>query len=267
MKNIKLKSAREIQTLREGGKILSDILKQVAMAVKAGTRGEDLDEKAMKLAAENGAACSFYRFLGFPAHICLSLNDEVVHGLPFGKIIREGDLVSIDLGIKYKKLFTDSSVSFVVPGRNKSANSLSAKERLVRTTLSCLRKTLKYCRTGYRLGDIGFSIQKQAEEMGYSVVKKLVGHGVGYAVHENPFVPNYGSLGKGERLRPGMVLAIEPMINEGSEDVRLDQKNGWSYRTADGKLSAHFEWSVAITHKDPIVLTPLNWFREFRPAA
>lgn len=268
MGKIKLKSDKEIKALREGGMILSDILKNIGMSVGPGVTGEEIDRKAKILAEKRGAVCSFYRFKGFPAHICLSLNNEVVHGIPFGKTISEGDLVSVDLGIKYKNLFTDSSITFTVPCRDKnSENSIGfrKKQKIARAAFLCLKKSLKYCRVGYRLGDIGFAIQDCAEKKGFSVVKKLVGHGVGYAVHEDPFIPNYGNRGQGERLRPGMVLAIEPMLNEGTDDVILDQKTGWAYRTTDGKFSAHFEWTVAITHKNPIILTPLDWLNELHP--
>jgi len=261
---ITLKSTSDIECLKISGKILSDTLKILAGMLRPGMKGDDLNKEAEKLAAGKGAFCSFKGFEGYSANICLSRNDEIVHGLPFGKTIQEGDVVGLDLGIKYKGFFTDSAVTMVVQGRNKTYLVSAKKKRLVDTTFACLKNSLEYCRPGYRLGDIGHSIQVLAEKRGFSVVKKLVGHGVGYGVHEAPLVPNYGSRGEGIRLKPGMVIAIEPMINAGTDDVIMDKDDGWTFRTADGSLSAHFEWTVAITNNKPIVLTPLEWVDEFK---
>jgi len=250
-----LKSAADIEQLKISGKILSEILRTLSEMIKPGISGDILDKKAEKLAQKMGATCSFRGFEGYPANICLSRNQEIVHGFPHGKTIEKGDIVGLDIGIKYKGFFTDSAVTKVV------ASSDRRKMRLAATTFQCLKNTLKYCRPGYRLGDIGQAVQTLAESRGYSVVKKLVGHGVGFSVHEAPLVPNCGEKGKGMRLKPGMVLAIEPMLNEGDDDVVLDNKDGWTFRTADGSLSAHFEWTVAITTGEPIVLTPLDWVK------
>jgi methionyl aminopeptidase len=190
------------------------------------------------------------------------LNDEVVHGFPRRKTIKSGDLVSLDLGIEYKGLFTDSSISFLATDDDEDLRSkdFQLKRKLIKTTLDCLRDSLNFCHPGCHLGDIGFAIQKRAEEAGFSVVRDLVGHGVGHAVHEDPFVLNYGRRGHGMKLSPGLVLAIEPMLNIGSFKVILDRETGWAYKTKDGSLSAHFEWTVAITEKKPKVLTSLDWF-------
>jgi len=252
---ITLKSASDIEQLRISGKILAEILETLSEMVKPGIVGDVLDKKAEKLARKYGATCSFRGFEGYPANICLSKNHEIVHGLPHGKIIEKGDIVGLDIGIKYKGFFTDSAVTKVIPDSNPK------KERLAATGFQCLKNTLEYCRPGYRLGDIGYAVQNLAESRGYSVVKKLVGHGVGFSVHEAPLVPNYGDKGKGMRLKPGMVLAIEPMLNEGGDDVALDSNDGWTFYTADGSMSAHFEWTVAITTGEPIILTPLDWVK------
>lgn len=265
---ISLKNKLEIEKLIAGGKILAGILEELVKISAPGVTGEMLDKKALELSLRSNARCSFYRFHGFPAHFCLSLNNEVVHGIPFGKVIREGDLVSLDLGIKFKGLFTDSSVTVLIPKRNSSNSkfdkvAIKNKKKLLRNTYEALKKSLPYCRQGYRLGDIGYAIQNYAEKKGYSVVKKLVGHGVGYAVHEDPYVPNYGEKNQGLKLKPGMVIAIEPMVNEGGDDVILDPKTNWTYLTKDDSLSAHFEWTIAITEKDPIVITPLSWVEKY----
>lgn len=261
MSKIKLKSLSDISRLKESGQILSDILAKLALMLVAGTEGDKINKQALTLASQYGARCSFYNFEGYPAYICLSINNEVVHGFPFGKILNEGDIVGLDLGIDYKGYFTDSAVTRVIPCRDGVGLVSTQKERqkLARTTFQCLKSTLKYCHQGYRLGDIGYAVQSLAEKRGFSVVKKLVGHGVGFGVHEAPLIPNYGTKGEGIRLKPGMVLAIEPMLNVGTDDVTLDEEDGWTFRTADGAPSAHFEWTVAITNREPIVLTPLDW--------
>ncbi len=261
-KKIRLKSREEIEKLAEGGKILAEMLRILQEKVRPGVRGEEIDLLAGQLAEARGAECSFRGYQGFPFNLCFSLNDEVVHGFPQGKIVRAGDLVSLDLGIKYKNLFTDASITFIATDEstNVSSSENEAKRKLLKTTLGCLRASLEFCRPGFQLGDLGFAIQNGAEKEGYSVVRVLVGHGVGHAVHEDPFIPNYGRRGQGMKLVSGMVLAIEPMLNMGTEKVILDKKSGWAYKTKDGALSAHFEWTVAITDNRPRVLTPLDWF-------
>jgi len=252
---IRLKSPEDIKILKEGGKILSEILEVLYNKIDVGVKGEELEKIAIEMGEKKNAECSFCNFEKYPAHICLSINQEIVHGLPHGKVINNGDLVSVDLGIKYKGLYTDSAFTKI------AGKSDELKKRLVNTTLSCLRKSLEFSRKDYTLGDLGNAIQELAESEGFSVVKKLVGHGVGYEVHEAPMVPNYGEKGEGAKLLPGMVIAIEPMLTEGSEDVFLDKKDKWTFTTKDGLLSAHFEWTVAITEDKPIVLTPLDFLK------
>lgn len=261
MSKITLKSQSDISRLTESGLILSDILSRLAQMLVPGASGDEINKKAFRLATQNDARCSFYKFEGYPSYVCLSINNEVVHGFPFGKIIKAGDIVGLDLGIDYKGYFTDSAVTRVIEG--KEGSDINKKRKLARTTFQCLKRTLKYCRPGYRLGDIGFAVQSLAEKRGFSVVKKLVGHGVGFGVHEAPLIPNYGDRGEGIRLKPGMVIAIEPMLNIGTDDVVLDEHDGWTFRTADGTPSAHFEWTVAITNREPIVLTPLDWVDKY----
>ena len=260
MSKIVLKSASEIENLKVSGKILSDILRNLVKEIKPGVKGDCLDKKAEELAKKRDSVCSFKGFEGYSANICLSRNNEIVHGIPFGKVIKSGDIVGLDLGIKYKGLFTDSAVTVVVTeGKNLITPEINQKKKLAKITFKCLKNTLKFCKPGYRLGDIGNAVQTLAESHGYSVVKKLVGHGVGHSVHEAPLIPNYGRRGEGIRLKPGMVIAIEPMVNIGTDDILIDEEDGWTFYTADGSYSAHFEWTVAITNKEPIVLTPLDW--------
>lgn len=256
---ITYKTVEEIKTLLEGGKILSNVLSELAKMIQPGVTGDKIDLKAKELASKFNATCSFYNYEGFPAHLCLSINDEIVHGIPYGKVLNEGDLVGLDLGIKYKNLYTDSAVTVIVPGNNTKDEKF--RKYIKDTTFLCLKRTLKYCTPKYRLGDIGYAVQSLAEKRGFSVVKRLVGHGVGYEVHEDPYVPNVGEKNTGLRLKPGMVIAIEPMICQGTNKIIFDEDDGWTFRTADGKLSAHFEWTVAITEKSPIVLTPLGWVK------
>lgn len=258
---ITLKTQSDIDNLIISGKILSETLRTLYGLMQPGMTGDFLNKKAEDLAARHGASCSFKGFEGYPANICLSRNNEIVHGIPFGKVLEAGDIVGLDLGINYKGFFTDSAATKVIPCKEKDCpvSVINQKEKLARTTLKCLKSTLKFCKTGYRLGDIGHAVQVLAEKHGYSVVKKLVGHGVGFGVHEAPLVPNYGKPGEGVRLKPGMVLAIEPMVNTGTDDIVMDENDDWTFYTADGSISAHFEWTVAITQSEPIVLTPLNW--------
>lgn len=260
---IKLKSAAEIEMMRKGGLILTNILRSLRDEAQIGTEASRLDVLAGSMVAAAGARCSFKDYHGFPYNICFSLNDEVVHGFPAEKTIKRGDLVSLDLGIEYRGLFTDASISFVVTdkGEKKETQDLLIKNKLVKTTLNCLKDSLNFCRSGSRLGDIGHAIQSRAEGAGFSVVRDLVGHGVGHAVHEDPFVPNVGRPNQGIKLMPGLVLAIEPMLNVGTFKVVLDRRSRWAYKTKDGSPSAHFEWTVAITEAGPKVLTPLDWFK------
>jgi methionyl aminopeptidase len=255
---IKLKSAQDIEILREGGKRHAFILNEIAKAVKPGVSTKDLDDMAAKLIAEGGDKSAFlgYKPYGakrpFPASICLSVNDAVVHGIPNEEpyIFKEGDIVSIDIGLVHKGLITDMAIT--VPVGKISKEDI----KLLRETKKALDLAIKQAKAGNTTGHIGEAVELYIAPQGYGIVEELAGHGVGYKVHEDPYVPNYGVAGEGEKLVPGMVIAIEPIVNEGTKEIYLD-KDGYTYRTADRKNSAHFEVTVVITEKGCEVLTIL----------
>lgn len=247
------KTPEEIKILAEGGQILAQILKKIARLCKPGTRASELDKEAERLIREAAGEPSFKGFgpvgLEFPGSLCVSPNDMLVHGIPSSKLVfKEGDLIGLDLGMKYKGLFTDHAVTVGIGKISKKA------KRLLAVTQECLRLGIAAAQVGNKLGDIGWAVQKYAEDKGYGVVRKLTGHAVGYAVHEEPRLPNYGQPGEGEEILEGAVLAIEPMINIGADDVKT-AADGWGIVTADGSLSAHFEHTVAVTARGPVILT------------
>ncbi len=251
---ISRKSESEISYMREGGKILSYILQLLAENVKPGVYGEELEEIAEREIKRYNLTPSFknYRISKegrpFPSSICLSINDEIVHGFPFDKVIKDGDVVGIDMGVKYRGLHTDSAVTV-------GAGRLSDKaSKLIEVTRNSLQIGIEQVKAGGRVGDIGFAIQSYVEKNGFSVVRDLVGHGVGRSIHELPEIPNFGEKGKGLELRAGMTFAIEPMVNAGSWRIKCDPDQ-WTIRTLDGSLSAHFEHTVAVTQKGCEVLT------------
>jgi len=245
---VKLKSAAEIKIMREGGKILAQILRKVSRKTKAGTRAEDLNNFAEEEIRNYGAQSAFKNYEGFPAALCVSINSEVVHGVPAGKMIKEGDVVGLDLGIKYKGLYTDAAVTVIV---GKASPEI---KKFVKTCEFALEQGIAAVKSGNRIGEIGAAIQNFVESRGYSVVCQLVGHGVGYAVHEAPAVPNFGKRNQGIIMQPGLTFCIEPMINLGAGRVET-QDNGHTFITADRSLSAHFEHTVAVTDKKCLVLT------------
>lgn len=245
---ITLKTAQEIEILRVGGKKLSKIIHKIAQAVKPSARESDLDKLARQLITEEGAVPSFLGFEGYPAALCVSVNEEVVHGIPTNHVIKNGDIVGLDCGIWYKDLCTDMAITVGV-------GKISPKAaKLMLVTENSLKTAIKEMYIGKHIGDIGFAVQNYVESRGFSVVRELVGHGVGKKVHEPPQIPNYGKRGTGLELKEGMVLAIEPMVNEGGWKVKV-LPDKWTFSTADGKLSAHFEHTVAITKNGPLVLT------------
>lgn len=246
---IVLKTRREIELMREAGRISAAALKLAGEAVQPGMTTRQIDKIAHDYIISQGAVPSFLNYNGFPATACISINQEVIHGIPDNEhIIREGDIVSIDLGATINGFHGDNAATF-------PCGKISpAAERLCNTTKEALYLGLSKAVAGNRLGDIGFAIQEHCQSRGYGVVRDYTGHGIGTHLHEDPSVPNYGKPGKGARLLPGMTLAIEPMINEGTQDVRV-LKNKWTVVTADGKLSAHFEHTVAITDGECIILT------------
>lgn len=255
---ITIKTKEDISILREGGKRHAAILRELASMIKPGITAAELDDRAAQLIAEGGDKAAFldYKPYGakrpYPASLCVSINDEVVHGVPNEKekIIKEGDIVSIDLGLVHKGMFTDMAVTVPV---GKVAPEL---EKLIRVTKEALMAGIKAVKGGKKIGDIGSAIEKIGLENKYGIVQELSGHGVGYDVHEEPYVPNYGIAGKGENLKPGMVIAIEPMFNLGTKNIFLDS-DGYTYRTADGKASAHFEHTVLVTENGAEILTQI----------
>jgi|SRR3989344_618476 len=253
MKKGLIKTAEEIETIAEGGQILRDILYKVAGLVAPGISTWELNQSAEKMIEDAGGRPSFKNYGGkknpFPAGLCTSLNDVVVHGIPSrDDILKNGDVLSLDIGMEYKGLFTDTAITLGV------RQISSGAQKLISTTKKCLDLAIKEAKPGNTVGDISFIIQKTAEEAGFNVVRDLVGHGVGYDVHEDPAVPCYGKKGQGTKLEPGMVLAIEPMVVMGEYFLEFD-KDGWTIRTADRGLAAHFEHTVAITKDGTRVLT------------
>ena len=252
---VTVKTKDEIARLREGGKRLGAILRTLVKASVPGASAQSLNVLAEKLVREGGDPPSFlnYKARGskkrYPASLCISINDRVVHGLPSEhEIIRDGDVVSLDMGLIHQGMYVDSAVTI---GAGKVD---PVAEKLIRVTEESLRAGIKQVRAGRRTGDIGYAIEKVIKPYRFGIVRELAGHGVGYAVHEEPFIPNYGEPNTGVLLKTGMVLAIEPMVNEGGDDIVLDE-DGFTFRTKDGKRSAHFEHTVLVTAGAPEVLT------------
>src|SRR5918997_4682032 len=235
--------------MREGGRITAACLKLLAENVRAGITTKELDSMAEDFIRSHDGKPEFKGYQGFPASICTSPNAMIVHGIPGSYRLKEGDTISLDVGVRYEGFVTDSATTVAV-GEVPLETSM-----LLETTRRCLEAATEQARAGRRLGDIGHAIQDLAEFRGYGVVRDLVSHGVGRKMHEDPQIPNYGQPGTGVRLLPGMTFAIEPMITLGSYDIRISEWDGWSIYTADGSLSAHFEHTVAVTENGPWVLT------------
>lgn len=246
---IVLKTRREIELMREAGRISARALQLAGEAVQPGITTAEIDKIAYDFIISQGAKPSFLNYNGFPATACISINNEVIHGIPDDKhIIKEGDIVSIDLGAVVNGFHGDNAATFACGKVSPAAT------RLCDTTREALYVGLSKAVAGNRLGDIGSAIYEYCASRGYGIVRDYTGHGIGSHLHEDPSVPNYGKPGKGARLLPGMTIAIEPMINEGTENVKV-LRNNWTVVTADGKLSAHFEHTVAITDGECIILT------------
>lgn len=252
---ITIKKPEEIVLLREGGKRLAFILRELVAAVRVGGSAKELDVLAHKLATENGNRPAFLNYTPegvrtpYPASVCISINEEVVHGIPHeGKIFKEGDVVAIDMGLIHGGLFTDSAVTMIVGKGDAKA------KKLISSTRKALELGIKAARGGNRVGDIGFAIESFVKPLGFGLAEGLAGHGVGYKVHEDPYVPNTGKSNDGPLLKPGMIIAIEPMLNEGTSAVVFD-KDEYTVRTRDGKRSAHFEHTILITEKGAEILT------------
>ena len=246
---IVLKTARELKLMREAGRISAMALKLVGEAVEPGISTYELDKIAYDYIRSQGAKPGFLNYNGFPASACISINNEVIHGIPDKKhIIQAGDIVSVDLGAVFEGYNGDNAATFA------SGDISPDARRLLETTEASLYEGINAARRGGRIGDIGSAVQRYVEAAGYSVVRDFVGHGVGSCLHEAPEVPNYGKAGHGVRLMPGMTIAIEPMVNMDGFEVKT-QSNGWTVVTQDGSLSAHFEHTVAITDDGPVILT------------
>lgn len=253
---ITIKTEEDIAILREGGRRLAAILKTLAAAVKPGISTRELDALARELVQKGGDTSAFlgYKPFGakrpYPAALCVSINDEIVHGIPNEKekILKKGDIVSLDMGLVHKKMFTDMAVTVPVGDVDASA------KKLLKVTEEALARGIAAARGGNRVGDISHAVESFVRPHGYGIVEELSGHGVGYQVHEDPYVPNYGKKNSGPILKPGMVIAIEPMVNEGTKATILDA-DGYTYKTADGKRSAHFEKTVLITKDEAEILT------------
>jgi methionyl aminopeptidase len=242
---VQIKSADDLARMREAGRIVRAVLDEVAASAVAGVTTGDLDRLAEDRTRALGAIPAFKGYLGYPASICISLNDEVVHGIPSGRrVLRDGDVVGLDFGAILGGFHGDAAETVVVGRATPEAL------RLVQATREALAAGVAAAVAGGRLGDIGAAVQRSAEGAGYSVVREFVGHGIGRKLHEPPQVPNFGQPGTGEPLRPGMVLAIEPMVNVGRPGVRT-LEDGWTAVTDDGSLSAHFEHTVAVTEGGP----------------
>ncbi len=246
---VELKTADEIARIREASLIVHEVLETVAAAVAPGITTLELDRIAARETAARHAEPAFLGYHGYPAVICISVNDEVVHGIPSDRrILADGDVVGLDFGVQYRGFYGDSART--VPVGNVSQAAL----RLLDTTREALAAGISAARPDNRIGDIGAAVQQCVERRGYSVVRDFVGHGIGRRLHEAPQIPNYGAPRTGIRIRAGMVLAIEPMVNAGDPHVRV-LDDGWTAVTADGSLSAHFEHTVAVTEGGPVILT------------
>lgn len=245
---ISLKEKDEILKLKESAKVLVNGFKAVYKKLEVGIKTKLLDQVVEKEITHCGAIPAFKGYRGFPASICVSINEEVVHGIPGNRIIHEGDIVSIDMGVKLNGYFTDAARTFRV-GR-----ITEDKKRLLQVTKKSLYLGIEEFQKGNRLSDISHNIQSYVEKKGFSVVRELVGHGIGTSLHEDPQIPNYGAPHNGPLLKPGMVFAIEPMVNMGEKEITFDD-DGWTVRTADKEPSAHFEHTVVLTDNGPEILT------------
>lgn len=246
---INLKTQQEIQTMKEGGKILAEILKSLEEAVKPGITTKELEELACELILSYGVKSSFLGYDGYPATLCTSVNDEVVHALPSDRVLKSGDVLKIDMGVIRGGFHTDSAITVIVGNVNDSA-----KRKLIQVTKESLEIGISKAKVGNTLGDVGSAIQKHVEDAGFNVIRDLVGHGIGKTLHEEPQVLNYGKAGTGEKLVAGIVIAIEPMVVTGKWTIK-NGKDGYAFVTKDGGLAAHFEHTIAITEKGPLILT------------
>lgn len=254
-KGLFLKSKEEIEQIRRSGQVLGKAHAEVAKLIGPGITTAALDKVAEEYIKDFGGTPSFKGYNGFPASLCISVNDKVVHGIPNAYVLREGDIVSIDCGVFLNGFHSDSAYTYAV-------GTVPAKtQKLLEVTKEALKLAVGCIAPGGRLGDIGYAVQSFAERHGFSIVRELVGHGLGRSLHESPEVPNYGKRGQGMKLEEGLVIAIEPMVNEGSRNI-VQERDGWTIRTADRKPSAHFEHTVAIVEGKADVLTTFQYIEE-----
>ena len=250
-----LKTAKEIEKIRESNLLVSKTLGELAKHIKPGISTAELDRIAEEFIRDHGAVPAFLGYNGFPATLCTSVNEQVVHGIPSKYQLKDGDLVSVDCGVVLDGFYGDSAYSFEV-------GEVSVEIRnLLRVTRESLMLAVEFAITGNRIGDIGFAVQDHCEQHGYSVVREMVGHGVGRKLHEEPEVPNYGKRGTGVKLNKGLTICIEPMINLGKRHI-VQEADGWTIRTADRKPSAHFELAVAVDDKKVDILTTFRYVEE-----
>ena len=242
-----LKSVGEIDLMDQANRIVHQVLDGIADRVRPGVTTLDLDRFAEQMVRDAGAAPAFLNYRGFLATLCTSINDVIVHGIPNETPLKEGDIIGVDCGVLYKGYYGDAARTFAIGSVSEHAN------QLMTVTREALELAVDQVRPGNHLSDIGHAVQSHVEKYDFSVVREFVGHGIGVSLHEDPQVPNFGSPGRGIQLEPGLVIAIEPMVNAGRAGVRVDS-DGWTARTEDGELSAHFEYSVAVTDNGARVL-------------
>ena len=244
------KTLGEIELMNEANRLVHQVLDEIAVTIEPGITTGELDANAERRIRAAGAVPAFLNYRGFPATLCTSINDVIVHGIPADIALREGDIVGVDCGVVYMGYYGDAARTFEVGEVDAGARNL------LEVTRRSLELAVGQVRPGAHLSDIGHAVQDYVESHGFTVVREFVGHGIGTALHEEPQVPNFGEPGRGPRLKPGLVLAIEPMVNAGGPDVKVD-RDGWTARTQDGSLSAHFEFSVAVTEDGSQVLGTL----------
>lgn len=246
---IVLKSPREIELMRRGGHILADVMQRLETVVRPGITTLEIDEEVEEFITSRGAATAFKGYRGFPATVCVSINEEVVHGIPSAqRRVKEGDIIGLDLGCIVEGYYADCAFTMAL------GEIPPTVQHLLDVTRQSLELAIEECRPGRRLSDVSHAVQRHVEGHGFAVVRAFVGHGIGRALHEEPQVPNFGEPGRGPQLRPGMVLAIEPMVTMGSWEVRI-LDDGWTAVTKDGSLAAHFEHTIAVREDGPDVLT------------
>lgn len=245
---IALRTDDEIAVLRDAGRILARVVREIQSSLKIGMTTQDIDAIAEKLIAAENVRPAFKGYRGYPACACVSLNEEVVHGIPSERVVREGDIVSVDIGIIHQGFYSDMAFSVGM------GDLPVEKRRLLAVTQTALYKGIEQMRVGNFLSDISHAVQTHVEKNGFSVVREFVGHGIGRALHEDPEIPNFGSPHEGPELRAGMVFCIEPMVNIGGWQTRI-LNDGWTVVTLDGKASAHFEHAIAVTKNGPLILT------------